>query len=265
MSPIAEMRRMQRLSGGDVSGRGSMQSIQIKEGTSYILYDADLSIKMESALFDADAWRKRGLWLGSARGRGETAFVTDGQQDYVLRHYRRGGLPGRLVRDSYFWTGLERTRAWREWHLMAWMYERGLPVPRPVAVRVERHGLSYRADLLTLRIPDASSLAQTLVTAPVAAGLWHSIGTSIRRFHEVGVFHADLNAHNILLTEAQVHLIDFDRGCLRKPGRWQTQNLSRLRRSLDKLRKGPQQCFFTDEDWQYLLSGYAKGSQSKLA
>jgi 3-deoxy-D-manno-octulosonic acid kinase len=236
-----------------------MQPIQIQSGKSHILYDAELPIHAEPVLFEPSAWRRRGQLLGSAQGRGETAFVGDGTHEYVLRHYRRGGLPGRLVRDSYLWTGLERTRAWREWHLTAELYRRGLPVPRPVAARVEHDGLFYRADLVTLRIPAARSLAQALAQAALPVERWQAIGACIRCFHDAGVDHADLNAHNILLADSGVYLIDFDRGRLRAPGRWQAANLARLLRSLRKLYNESLDIAFSDTDWQSLLAGYGSG------
>jgi len=237
-----------------------MRPIQTQNGRSHILYDAELPIHAEPALFDPAAWRRRGQLLGSARGRGETAFVSDGTHEYVLRHYRRGGLPGRLVHDSYLWTGLERTRAWREWQLTAELHRRGLPVPHPVAARVERRGLFYRADLITLRIPAARSLAQALGEAPLPAECWQAIGVCIRRFHDAGVDHADLNAHNILLAGDDVYLIDFDRGRLRAPGAWQQGNLARLLRSLRKLYNESLDIAFSDADWETLLAGYGAGA-----
>ena len=45
---------------------------------------------------------------------------------------------------------------------------------------------------------------------------WIAIGRCIRRFHDLGVCHADLNAHNMLLNEdAKVYMIDFDQCQLR--------------------------------------------------
>lgn len=258
---MADKRRMQRLCGGDVSGRLcelGMQPIQIKNEKSHILYDAELPIHVDSTWFDAEAWRGRGQWLGEARGRGETAFVGDKELAYVLRHYRRGGLPGRFVHDRYLWLGLARTRAWREWHLTAELYQRGLPVPRPVAAQVVRDGLFYRADLMTVRIPNAYSLAQAIADAALSAEHWQALGACLRRFHQEGVDHADLNAHNILLADGEIYLIDFDRGRLRLPGRWQQNNLARLLRSLRKLYNESLVNNFSEADWQSLLAGYQR-------
>jgi 3-deoxy-D-manno-octulosonic acid kinase len=90
---------------------------------------------------------------------------------------------------------------------------------------------------------------------------WIAIGRCLRRFHELGVCHADLNAHNILLgngtDDERVFLIDFDRGSLRKPGGfWKDDNLVRLRRSLEKITWGLPRERFTEDDWHGLLDGY---------
>src|SRR5690606_5957198 len=134
------------------------------------------------------------------------------------RHYRRGGIFGPWLVDRYLWLGLVRTRAVREWTLLAELYGQGLPVPRPVAVRVCRTGLCYRADIVTERIAPAESLAERLAREPLSASGWRAIGACIRRFHDAGIWHADLNAHNVLLTADGPHLLDFDRGRRRRPG-----------------------------------------------
>ena len=61
------------------------------------------------------------------------------------------------------------------------------------------------------------------------------VGQTIRRFHDVGLDHVDLNARNLLVgPQGEVFMIDLDRCRLRAPGRWQAGNLARLERSLEK-------------------------------
>jgi 3-deoxy-D-manno-octulosonic acid kinase len=104
-----------------------------------------------------------------------------------------------------------------------------------VAAHYRRSGASYRADLLTVAIPATRTLAATLPAGP-GAGAWRRIGATLREFHDAGVRHADLNAHNVLLDDGGgVHLVDFDRGALVAPGAWREHNLARLQRSLVKL------------------------------
>src|SRR5688572_13334576 len=65
---------------------------------------------------------------------------------------------------------------------------------------------------------------------------WAAIGRCLRHFHDAGVQHADLNAHNIMLGEKrEVWVLDFDRGRLREPGHWSAGVLDRLARSLAKI------------------------------
>jgi hypothetical protein len=87
---------------------------------------------------------------------------------------------------------------------------------------------------------------------------WIAVGRCLRRFHDFGACHADLNAHNILFDRAgAVWLIDFDRGALRERGLWRDANLVRLRRSLLKVSDPLPPGHFTETDWQSLLAGYA--------
>jgi len=133
-------------------------------------------------------------------------------------------------------------------------------VPTPIAARFVRKGAFYTADLITQRIENSESLTQALLRGPLPLTQWIAIGRCIRRFHDAGVCHADLNAHNILLTSAQVYLIDFDRGTLRKRGWWADTTLVRLYRSLEKITLLAAPESFTDQDWHSLLAGYRESA-----
>src|SRR5690606_26182180 len=122
-------------------------------------------------------------------------------EEWVLRPYRRGGLVARLSEARYLWTGLERTRAFRELRLTADLHARGLPVPRPVAADVTRHGLTYSAALITVRLPGARALASLLENGEADDDLLQRVGATIRRFHDVGLDHVDLDARNLLVDE----------------------------------------------------------------
>ncbi len=187
-----------------------------------MLYDASRAGNAPNAAwFDVAYWRERGELDGEAQGRGTTHFIHTGKQNFVLRHYRRGGLVARVMKDRYFWRDESSTRAFAEWQLLYHLHRAGLPVPAPVACRYRRHGLTYSADLITERLMDSMSLASALRRRGLPILGWITIGRCLRSFHDLGVFHADLNAHNIMLAgDDSVYLIDFDRGRLRKPGMW---------------------------------------------
>ncbi|MCA1774029.1 MAG: 3-deoxy-D-manno-octulosonic acid kinase, partial [Halomonas sp.] len=115
------------------------------------------------------------------------------------------------------------------------LFEQGLPVPRPIATCVVRHGLSYEAALITQRITGAKALAELIVNHLADEALLQRIGAMIRRFHQAKLDHVDLNARNILVDNSGAPwLIDLDRCRLRQPGKWQNANLERLERSIHK-------------------------------
>jgi 3-deoxy-D-manno-octulosonic acid kinase len=163
-----------------------------------------------------------------------------------------------IAADRYLWPGLKRTRPWRELAVLAHLAAAGLAVPMPVGARVSRSrsGLIYRGDLITGYLADAPTVSSLLGAGALLPAHWQRMGTAIAQFHRAGVDHADLNAHNILIDASdRVHLIDFDRARLRRPGRWRERNLARLRRSLDKLAAGGSGRF-AEADWQRLLAAY---------
>ena len=177
----------------------------------------------------------------------------------MLRHYYRGGLIGRLISDQFFWLGESMTRCFREWLLLDTLTQAGLPVPRPVAARYRRSGLIYRADLITTRLPDVESFAARLAHGRVSTETWGRVGECLARFHRAGVWHADLNAHNVQIDIAdQVFLLDFDRGRIRPAARgWQQSNLARLKRSLTKISvHGTGTVQFSAQEWRWLVEGY---------
>jgi len=223
-----------------------------------MLYDASCIGQPREEIFDPSYWRARGALEESAGGRGTVAFVREGGQRWVLRHYRRGGLVARVFDDTYLWTGAERTRSFAEWRLLRQLREWQLPVPRPIAARYSKSGLVYRADLITEELPARTTLAQALRSGPPGAALWRATGSCIARLHAHGVHHADLNAHNILVGAGDsVYVLDFDRGRIRARGAWEQTVLERLRRSLTKVTTGLPPGRFDESAWQSLLQGCA--------
>lgn len=235
------------------------------QGNSYCLYSSDEISDFSPEVLDVSYWKNRNAITGSAQGRGTTWFVqyseTNSKQikHWVLRHYYRGGLIGKLINDSYWFTSQKGTRAAREFYLLDHMQKLALPTPRPIACRVIRHGLFYRADLLSSRIEQAQDLVALLSKSSISQALWKKIGVTIKRFHDNNIYHHDLNAHNILIDKADnIFLIDFDRGEVRENNQntWQQANMARLQRSfLKELNKLPT-FHWQHDNWQLLLEGY---------
>lgn len=221
-------------------------------------YDAQVLKKFVPEMLDAHYWQQKKAIVGTAQGRGTTYFIKHKSVDMVLRHYYRGGLVGKLIRDSYVYTGLENTRAKQEFDLLVLMVGLALPVPKPIAYRVRQHKLVYQADILTARINNAQDLVSMLQQRPLSREEWCRVGNVIAHFHHEGIYHHDLNCHNILLDNAgKVWLIDFDQGKqLPLSGGWQQQNLARLQRSFIKESKRLQPFYWHPEHWSYLQEGY---------
>lgn len=232
-----------------------------------IVYEPSLFGNPDSQLFEASFWQTNGLGSVVSGGRGQVLFIRDDvhQRRWVLRHYRRGGLIAKFNKDLYWWNNAEATRSFREWRLLAKLVELNLPVPTPVAARYVREiaGLFYRADLITREIDGARSLSSILGQSSLSTDQWQQIGSTLARFHQHGVHHADLNAHNIVFdANQQIVVLDFDRGVIRAPERtWINGVLSRLLRSLNKL-KVQRNIHFLPGDWDALMSAHDSAMKS---
>ncbi len=222
-------------------------------GRCWIIADASLHPPVTAEFFAPDFWQ--GRIVGSAPGRARALFVDHGDQRWVLRHYHRGGLPGRLIADRYLYAGLDRSRPVREWRTLAAAHAAGVAVPRPVAAALHRQGPVYRGDILLQRIDGAHSLADLLAQGEMPADWWAALAQVIAGCHRAGFWHADLNARNVICRQGRWWLIDFDRARQRPPGNWGWSNLQRLKRSLDKI-SAAGGLRYTASDWQGFLRAY---------
>jgi len=204
-----------------------------------ILFDPGRVAAPDWRLFDRERWRAQGALRERPGGRGSIHFIDDGARHWALRRYLRGGWAAQFARDRYFFLGEERTRPFREFRLLARLRGMQLPVPVPVAAGYRRGRVTYVAELLTERIAGARSLAERVRAGDLRDDDWRAVGRCLRRFHDAGVQHADLNAHNVLLDgDGKPWVVDFDRGLMREPGAWRERVLQRLGRSLAKVSGG---------------------------
>ena len=134
------------------------------------------------AIFDPVFWRARGQLAPVFGGRGAAWFIATEGRQWALRHYRRGGWIARQSNlDRYVWMGESRVRAFAEWRLLAQLFERGFPVPKPIAARYQRAGFTYRCDIITERLADARPLSQLLTDGALAAMNWICVSWLIAR------------------------------------------------------------------------------------
>lgn len=242
--------------------KNSAQLAVYEEGRIHCLFDKNEIQNFTPQMLSSTYWHNESAVTGSAEGRGTTWFVkydnNQEQKHWVLRHYYRGGLIGKIINDSYFFSTQKNTRAAKEFALLAYMQTLALPAPKPIAYRIVRHGFLYRADLLSSRIENAQDLVAILTKKTMNDSLWFAIGKVIKEFHSQGIYHHDLNAHNILIDDDnKPWLIDFDQGEIKTVHKsWQQQNMNRLLRSFQKeLNKLP--VFnWQESNWQALLDGY---------
>jgi 3-deoxy-D-manno-octulosonic acid kinase len=189
-------------------------------------------------------------------GRGGIRVVPAGALgEAVVRPYVRGGLVERFNRRRYFFG----ERAFAELVATQRLRRRGGPVPEALAAVQSARSPGYLACLATRRIPRVRRAAVVLASAPgaVRAITLERIGRAVRSLHVAGGVHADLNAHNILVTEdgeGPGFVIDLDRATVLEgpvTGRRARANLERLRRSFRKL--GLRDAL---REWEYLERGY---------
>jgi len=208
--------------------------------------------------FLASSWGDAAKSVTSG-GRGGAWFLESIHGPMVLRYYSRGGMVAHLSQQTYIYTGMEKTRPVAELTVTRELFQAGLPVPEPIAAAIWRKGPFYKAALLIRRLSETVAMGAIINTMSLTR--WRDIGSTIRRFHDYGVDHADLNCFNILLSDTAVFLIDFDRGKIRNPSdgsqQWRERNLARLKRSLIKLSDSDGNTL--SQGWEALMEGYGAG------
>lgn len=234
---------------------------RIQVGSQRLLVDAQWAGSKSNeelvACFQPEHWQHCDR---TAQGRGSSWYVGEQHADLALRHFRRGGALAPLLKNRYWFSSYKSTRSFAEFTLLKSLFEQGLAVPQPCAAWVDRRGMFYRAGLITRRIERSRSWSAVLESEEGQSNqsLWQSVGRSVASLHNASVFHADLNAHNVLVDDQQqVYIIDFDKSAIRPEAPYALRaNLQRLRRSLDK---EVQSVVVVDRGWRWLEGAYFDG------
>jgi len=185
----------------------------------------------------------------------------DHEKRMIIRQYSHGGIFRTITRDIY----LFGSRSFRELALTQEIRSLGIPTIEPIGAihRSILHFL-YQPYFLSLEVPHAKDLIQYIQeVGPRPAGeelllkrkTIRSAGILLRKFHQAGFFHGDLQLKNILVTGDQLLLIDFDRSYRRKvlSIRERIKNLLRLNRSVEKWRRLTLPITRTDR-WRFFLA-----------
>jgi 3-deoxy-D-manno-octulosonic acid kinase len=228
----------------------------LEQDKHYIVFDDSLISENIECCFDAQFWQMENKVIGSATGRGTTWFIQLDNTQAALRHYRRGGLFGKIISDHYLFTGWGKTRSIAEFNLLQTLNNLGVNVPRPIAARVVKKNLCYQADLLSEKIPNAQDLVAILQQRALTESEYKAVAGQIKKMHQAQVNHTDLNIHNILLDkQGKVWLIDFDKCYLQDDENWKEGNLQRLLRSFNK-ELNKRQIKWSKADWDHLVKAY---------
>lgn len=206
--------------------------------------------------FDPDAWGDAAEPVSSG-GRGGAWFIESDVLSAVLRKYLRGGLVAQISESAYVYLGESRVRPFTEFRLLLKLHNSGFPVPKPIAACYKRTAVAwYRGAILVERLRDSVPLADSI--GHLTIDQWRSLGMTLRRFHDAGIHHADLNCFNILFRDGSFYLIDFDKGVIEEHAKpdapWKAANLKRLRRSLTRLNWPEEEDL--ESRWGALLQGY---------
>jgi tRNA A-37 threonylcarbamoyl transferase component Bud32 len=151
-------------------------------------------------------------------GRGAAGrLVLDGDTRWVVKRMRRGGWTARLWRDRF----LGAARLLRNLTVPIEAARRGVPTAAPAAMLLEEGPCRlYRAWLAVDEIPGAEDLLRRLAGAhPPGPDEIAEVLRTVRRMHDAGVVHRDLNLGNLLLRSGrggapEAHIVDLDRGRL---------------------------------------------------
>jgi len=228
----------------------------IEQNNCYIMFDDSLIHDDIERCFDPQHWQQLNKVTGSATGRGTTWFVQLDSMQGALRHYRRGGLFGKIISDHYLFNGWGKTRSIAEFNLLHKLNSLDVNVPRPIAARVIKNGLFYQADLLSEKIPDAQDLVDILQQRKLNEIEYHAIATQIKKMHQAQINHTDLNIHNILLDkQGKVWIIDFDKCNEQNGDSWKQGNIKRLLRSFNK-EVNKRKIQWSLDDWSVFLNSY---------
>lgn len=164
-----------------------------------------------------------------------TPAQLDGVGSIVIKHYRRGGLLRHFIKRRYLRFG--KTRAQREFELLAYIGALGLNVPEPIAY-AHRGRLFYLAWLVTREIKESITLAKLSLTDERRAHrAMTPVTEQISRLIDHGIWHVDLHPGNVLIDHKdRVFLLDFDKGRIGQRNKRKLKNLyiSRWQRAVKK-------------------------------
>jgi 3-deoxy-D-manno-octulosonic acid kinase len=214
-------------------------------GDTYLVLDRALAGDLVPLRLADPVARERLFARAPVRGRGAAPSVSvTASTGMVLRRYRHGGLLGRATGALY----LGPSRALAELRVAARAEASGAPVPHVLCLALwPVLGPFWSAIIGTREERGARHLleiAQQLEPSDARRELAREVGQAVRRLHDAGVEHRDLQLRNVLAVEPpaapqrRIVVIDLDRAVYHAqrgvPVRLRASNLGRLTRSVVK-------------------------------
>ena len=213
-------------------------------GDTYLVLDRALAGDLVPLRLADPLARERLFARAPVRGRGAAPSVAvTPSLGMVLRRYRHGGLLGRATGALYLGPG----RALSELRVAARAAASGAPVPHVLCLVLWPVLGPFWSALIGTREERGArhllELAQELEPAAARGGLAREVGQAVRRLHDAGVEHRDLQLRNVLAvgepaTQRRIVVIDLDRAVYHAqrgvPVRLRASNLGRLLRSVIK-------------------------------
>lgn len=215
--------------------------------------------------------RNPARWKGAAGtlsgGRAAPVRVALENRTLVVKQVLRGGVVSWVNRELH----LGAQRIYQEAHLSNQLLSRGVPAARMLLGRAESSAfVFFRLHMGSEEVKDSKNLLELLTAEAVNADrmirIMRQAGDSIRRLHDAGIRHHDLNFSNLLAVRpldesrsVEVKIIDLDRSSLHHAVNdgARTGNLARLYRHAVK--NGLERGEVLDRFWTALLEGYCGG------
>jgi hypothetical protein len=173
----------------------------------------------------------------------------------LVRKPTRGGI-GSFLGPVHLTAGRIRRERWALDKAGA----AGLNVPELLAVKIVRRGI-FKSFVCVYRMIEEAATLEDIVRACEGRARWtllQRVAQEVRRLHEVGIRHGDLNARNVLIVSSgAVAFVDLD-GASPSSGS-ELGEIFRLCRSLEKLLGGR----LMASDQARLLRGYLPGEPLK--
>ncbi len=177
--------------------------------------------------------------------RSHPSILLNNKQRVVIKKYYHGGLLGGVLRDLYVFG----SRSFEELILTEEAQSCGIQTPKPLcAIHQSIFPFFYKAYLISLEVPGAQDLNSllkeigsdfSLKNLILKRKIIRSVAELIKKFHDHGFFHSDLQLKNILVSGEKTFIIDLDRS-YRKTElslNQKIKNILRLKRSIEKSKR----------------------------